>query len=68
MFILDYDNLAPLISIPDESQHVVDVMRCMHNKVITDEILTLRQLLYLRLDIDHGDYHMETSTKDGRGY
>ena len=71
MFILDYVNLAPLTSIhiiPEESQYVVDVMRCIHKKGIADDILTLLQLLCLRLDPDHGDYHAETSTKDGRPY
>ena len=74
MFSLDYVNLAPLISIhiiPEESQYVIDVMRCMHKKGITDDILTLLQLLCLRLDLynhDNGDYHAETSRKDGRPY
>ena len=56
MFILDYVSLAPLISthiIPEESQYVVDVVRCMHKKGITDAILTLLRLLGLRLDLDH---------------
>ena len=67
MFILDYVNLVPLISIhniPEESQYVV-VVRCMHNKGIIDDILTSLLLLCLRLDLEHGDYHAETSTKDG---
>ena len=47
LFILDYVNLVPFISIHtilEESQYVVDVMRCMHKKRITDDILTLLQL------------------------
>ena len=66
MLILDYVNLVPLISIhiiPEESQYVVDVMRCMHT--INPDILTLIQLLCLRLVLDDGAYHAETSTKDG---
>ena len=69
MLILDYVNLVPLISIhiiPEESQYVVDVMRCMHK--INHNILTLLQLLYSGLDLDDGAYHVETSTKDGRPY
>ena len=70
-FILDYVSLAPLILIhiiPEESQYVVDVMRRMHKKEITDDILTLLQLLCLILDLDHSDYRVQTSTKDGRPY
>ena len=70
MFILNYVNLVPLISIKiihEESQYVVDVMRCMQKK-ITEDILTLLKLPCLRLDLDHGSYHAETSTKDGRQY
>ena len=66
-----YVNLVPIISIHiilDESQYVVDVMRCIDKKRITDDILTLLQLLCLRLDLDHGGYHAETSTKDDRPY
>ena len=48
--------------------YVVDVICCMHKNAITDDMLTLLQLLSLRLDLDHGDYHAETSTKDGRPY
>ena len=57
MLILDYVNLVPFISIHiilQESQYVVDVMRCMHKKEITGDIRTLLQLLWLRLDLDHG--------------
>ena len=71
MFSLDYVNLAPLISIhiiPEESQYVVDVMRCMHKKGIPCDILTFLQLLCLRLDLYSGDYHAETSRKNGRPY
>ena len=43
-------NTWPLISIhiiPEESQYVVDVMRCMYKKGITDDILwTKRVKLY----------------------
>ena len=36
------------------AQYVVDVMRCMHKKGITDNTLTLLKLLCSRLDLDHG--------------
>ena len=75
MFILHYVNLVRLISnhiIPEESQYVVDGIRCMHKKdddLLTlpflDDILTLLQVLCLRLNLDHGDYHAETYTHKG---
>ena len=71
MFILHYVSLVPLISIHiilKESQCVVDVMCCIHKKIIADDILTLLQLLCIRLDLDHGAYRAETSTKDGKPY
>ena len=66
MFILDYVHLVPLIAIhiiPKGSQYAVDVMRCIHEKVIADDILLWLQSLCLRLDLDHGDYHAETSKR-----
>ena len=71
MFILDYVKPGTSYFNPHHTRGVPVCCRryaLYAQKGITDDIPTLLQLLWLRLDLDHGDYHAETSTKDGRSY